>query len=389
MDSFEPKRDFDEQNTQNPNTTPHEPMFQRSATGSYNDAGASLGANGYNQPEAQPKYFAMFDPERIARWRSVFKLGNTVGLPLCLYFVGAFVLILFIKSIMLAMFGVDESNALLSDPNVVLLVNAVLNLCLFTVPFIFAVSMTEYKIGTLISFKSKLKSPNLLALTMMGIGVCSVGNFGTHFLSEVLESIAKHFGKGFEVPSSSVQYGTGTASLLIALLCIGILPALLEEFAFRGVILGLLRTKLSDGTSIVISAALFGMVHGNLQQMPFAFIVGLVLGYSVVSNGSMLAAILIHATNNIITVVSQYTTIGVGPLEGQLFDFLIQIVMLLLGICGFIMLIKTDKNALKLSKENTKSVGRDVLTFVCTPWVLGYIGFVTFSVLESLGIVTA
>ncbi len=376
MDSFEPKRETTEQNVQNPNTTQREPMFERSATGRYNDSGAPIGANGYGQPETQPTRFSMFDPERIARQRSVFKLGNTVGLPLCLYFV--------IKSIMLSIFGEAETNALLSDPNVVLLVNAVLNLCLFTVPFIFAVSLTEHNIKTLVPFKSK--SPTLLANVMMGLGVCSVGNFGTHFLSDVLESVVKHFDNKFEVPSSNVQFGTGFNSFLLTILCIGILPALLEEFAFRGVILGLLRTKLSDGTAIVISAVLFGMVHGNLEQMPFAFIVGLALGYSVVNNGSLLPAILIHAANNILTVVSQYTTVGVSPLEGQLFNFLIQIVMLLIGLCGFIMLIKTDKNAFELSKENTKSVGRDVLNLVCTPWMIGYIGFVTLSVLESLGL---
>lgn len=383
MDSFEPEIKNSEQNQ---NTVSQEPAFRRSATGSYNETGVPANANGYTQLQTQTNYFAMFDPEKIARRRSVFKLGNTVGLPLCLYFVGAFILVLLIQTVMVAMFGVDESNILLSDPNVVLLVNAVLNLCLFTVPFVFAVSLSEHSLKALVPFRSK--APNMLGLVMVGMGVCSVGNFGTNFLTRVLENAVKHFKDDFEVPSENIQYGTGMSSFLLALLCIGILPALLEEFAFRGVILGLLRTKLSDGTAIIISAALFGMIHGNLQQMPFAFIVGLVLGYSVVSNGSMLPAILIHAANNALTVVVQYTTLGVSPLEGQLFSFLIQIVMLLVGICGFIMLIKTDKNAFKLSKENTGSVGRDVLTFVCTPWMLGYIGFVAYSVMQSLGIIS-
>ena len=384
MDSFEPDRDALEKNEQKPDITPHEPMFERSATGRYNDASTPLGANGYGQPDPEPRCFDRFNPERIVRQRAVFRLGNTIGLPLCLYFVGAFVLVFVIKSVMLSLFGIDETNRLLGDPNVVLLVNAVLNLCLFTVPFIFAVSLTQHSIKTLVLFKSK--APTLLANVMMGLGVCSVGNFGTHFLSEFLESVVKQFDNKFEVPSSNVQFGTGIGSFLLAFLCVGILPALLEEFAFRGVILGLLRTKLSDGTSIVISAALFGMVHGNLQQIPFAFIVGLALGYSVVNNGSLLPAILIHAVNNTLTVVSQYTTVDVSPLEGQLFGFLIQIVMLLVGLCGFITLIKTDKNAFKLSKENTKSVARDVFSLVCTPWMMGYIGFVAWSVLQSLGI---
>lgn len=386
MDSFEPNKETTEQNEQNQNTAPPEPVFQRSATGSYNDAGTPINANGYNQHQGKTTVFAMFDPEKIARRRSIFRLGNTVGMPLCLYFVGAFILVSLIKTILVAVFGVNESNVLLSNPNVVLLVNAVLNLCLFTVPFVFAVSLSEHSLKTLVPFKSK--APNLLGLVMMGLGVCSVGNFGTSFLTRTLENVVKHFKDDFEVPSANIQYGTGMGSFLLALLCIGVLPALLEEFAFRGVILGLLRTKLSDGTAIIISAALFGMIHGNLQQMPFAFIVGLALGYSVVSNGSMLPAILIHAVNNALTVVLQFTTPGVSPLEGQLFSFLIQIVMLLVGICGFIMLIKTDKNAFKLSKENTSSVGRDVLTFVCTPWMLGYIGFVAYSVMQSLGIIS-
>ena len=60
--------------------------------------------------------------------------------------------------------------------------------------------------------------------------------------------------------------------LVLNLLVLAVLPALLEEMIFRVCILGALR-KYGDTFAIVVSALLFGFIHGGLSQSVFAVIV--------------------------------------------------------------------------------------------------------------------
>ena len=73
---------------------------------------------------------------------------------------------------------------------------------------------------------------------------------------------------------------------------------IIEELMFRGVIMRQLRPA-GKNFSIVASAVLFGLFHGNLIQIPFAILVGLVLGY-VATEYSLGWAILLHMFNNMI-----------------------------------------------------------------------------------------
>lgn len=71
-----------------------------------------------------------------------------------------------------------------------------------------------------------------------------------------------------------------------------------EEILFRGFVL---RTLEPYGRKFAIlgSAFLFGIFHGNILQTPFAFAVGLILGY-VTLEYSIGWAVLLHLINNLI-----------------------------------------------------------------------------------------
>lgn len=78
----------------------------------------------------------------------------------------------------------------------------------------------------------------------------------------------------------------------------GILAPISEEILFRGLILRSFQPY-GKKFAILASAFLFGIYHGNFIQSPFAFAVGLVLGYVAVEY-SMLWSILLHAINNLL-----------------------------------------------------------------------------------------
>lgn len=87
---------------------------------------------------------------------------------------------------------------------------------------------------------------------------------------------------------------TGFSMFLYATL----LGPISEELLFRGVLLRLLKPW-GKQTAIVVSALLFGIFHGNIIQIPFAFLVGLVLGYVTVEY-SVVWAIVLHIFNNLV-----------------------------------------------------------------------------------------
>lgn len=81
-------------------------------------------------------------------------------------------------------------------------------------------------------------------------------------------------------------------------LLMAVLPAICEELAFRGFILSGLRHVGHKWWAIALSAVFFGLAHTVVQQSLAAVALGLVLGYVAVQTGSLLPAILFHASYN-------------------------------------------------------------------------------------------
>ncbi len=82
---------------------------------------------------------------------------------------------------------------------------------------------------------------------------------------------------------------------------VGILAPLAEEIVFRGAILRTLLAMMSKKyhwVAIMISAALFGLMHGNLAQFVNALLIGLLLGWMYYRTKSIVPGILMHWVNN-------------------------------------------------------------------------------------------
>ena len=87
---------------------------------------------------------------------------------------------------------------------------------------------------------------------------------------------------------------------------VGILAPLAEEIVFRGAILRTLLgmvSKKNHWVAIMISAALFGAVHGNAAQLVNALLMGLLLGWMYYRTKSLVPGILMHWVNNTMAYV--------------------------------------------------------------------------------------
>lgn len=92
----------------------------------------------------------------------------------------------------------------------------------------------------------------------------------------------------------------------------GILAPISEEILFRG----LIQRKLmpyGKKFAIICSAFAFGIFHGNLFQSPYAFAVGLVLGY-VAAEHSIAWAMVLHMINNLV-IADMLTRLTMGMSE--------------------------------------------------------------------------
>ena len=101
---------------------------------------------------------------------------------------------------------------------------------------------------------------------------------------------------------------------LVAVLCaLAIIPAVFEEFFFRGFLLGAIRSQSGAIRAVLISAACFGLFHivtgGVLtleRLLPSTFL-GIVLGWVCVRSGSVFPGMVLHACHNgVLLTISHY-----------------------------------------------------------------------------------
>jgi len=94
-----------------------------------------------------------------------------------------------------------------------------------------------------------------------------------------------------------------SASLLIGLICYGVVAPIAEELLFRGVIYGNLRRMIRLIPAAGVSAALFGFYHGNTVQGIYAFVMGCLIVYGYEYFGDFRAAAGVHMGANILVYV--------------------------------------------------------------------------------------
>lgn len=111
----------------------------------------------------------------------------------------------------------------------------------------------------------------------------------------ILEVILNAFGRSTVPMLENVSGASDTVSMF---LYAGLLAPIAEEVLFRGLVLRSLK-PFGKRFAIFGSALLFGAFHGNLLQTPYAFLVGLVLGY-VTMEYSIGWSIALHMFNNLV-----------------------------------------------------------------------------------------
>lgn len=323
-----------------------------------------------------------FTPETYAEKRDLRKRALVIGIPsVCLFlitFLWSFIYLFFTVKII----GLSYTDAVKLAGNSAFqqIMQIILSILMFLLPFPIAAKIAGYRIDGLISFE-KPKKNVFLPLICLGVGFCSFANIAMNYASQLFES----FGIEYEV--NYAENPTGVFGFLLTFIATAIVPALVEEFACRGIVLGLLK-KYGEGFAIITSSVVFGVMHGNFEQIPFAITVGLILGYVYVKTGSIWASAIIHCVNNSVSVIFSYLSNSVSTSTQNLLYIIYLSVSLFAAILGIYIFAKKGvsnpdgENGFELKKADNVTTAKQKYGWFFTSWAI--IVFLAVNLLESL-----
>ena len=144
----------------------------------------------------------------------------------------------------------------------------------------------------------KLGALRTSAWTGLGMGICLLANFAVQGIMKLVELL------GYKLTQPEMLEPKSVFDCVSVVIATAVVPAIFEEFAFRCCALGSLR-KYGKGFAVFAVSIVFGLVHGNVIQFIFAFILGLVFGYITIVTDSVLPAMLIHGFNNGLSATSE------------------------------------------------------------------------------------
>ncbi len=215
------------------------------------------------------------------------------------YFCASIILtIVVLSSTPRAISNANEVNETLSKPWV-----TYLNIILSELSFflVFLICNKKFKKETLVASRIKFKPDALILVgTILGAGILF---FGSMNISELFTYLFSTFAKS----ASEISVPLDTfGQFLIAVFLLAILPAICEEFLFRGIIFHGLKSKFKGPWAIVLSALLFALIHMSIYQTLHQFVLGVVLATLAYFTGTLAYGMVLHFLNNFFVVFLSY-----------------------------------------------------------------------------------
>ncbi|MCH5303914.1 MAG: CPBP family intramembrane metalloprotease [Ruminococcus sp.] len=170
----------------------------------------------------------------------------------------------------------------------------------------------------------KVSGKLLINLVFISLSVAFISDY----ITEIFLTNVSIFGIHNNV---SLEFSTNNyIENILYVISVALIPPLVEEFAFRGIILHKLR-EYGDTFAVLISALLFGLVHGNIVQIPFAFIVGIALGFVTIKANSLIPAMITHFIINfssvLITILNDNKILNENLIETFYIGFILIVVI--------------------------------------------------------------
>lgn len=156
----------------------------------------------------------------------------------------------------------------------------------------------------------KIRFNQVCLSIVIGVVVYILNVLVTTFFNAFLTLFGYHFSTG--TPMTSYPFWL----LIVEIIFTAVLPAVCEETVHRGLLLKGFQPLGLKG-SILFSALFFGLLHLNIEQVFYATLIGILVGYVALGSESIYPAMIIHFMNNAISVFMGYSSFhGLGLNKG-------------------------------------------------------------------------
>lgn len=134
--------------------------------------------------------------------------------------------------------------------------------------------------------------------------------------------VLNYFNASLQLPNVMEEQFLAMTDTIWGFFAIAVFGPVMEEVIFRRIMIDEFRKSTKrTWLAILISSLLFGLVHMNPAQIPFAFAAGIFFGWMYVQTGSMLPSIVGHIVNNSFAFLDmKYEWTGSGSEELSMSD---------------------------------------------------------------------
>jgi membrane protease YdiL (CAAX protease family) len=171
---------------------------------------------------------------------------------------------------------------------------------------------------------------------------------------------------------SALQQVNKTSSpvgMFFAMIFVG---PVLEELIFRKILFERLRVY-GSGTAVIITAILFGLYHGNIEQIPYATCMGIILGSIMAITGDIRLTILFHFINNLLSGLQIVSMATLSPVLSSGINHMIDVVPPLVGLVLIIRYLIRSHGIFRLPEFMERTDHTEVRAFFRTKGAIIYI----------------
>jgi len=292
---------------------------------------------------------------------------SRVGFTLLLYVVLTLAACVGLSLFLVVLMGKDitEVSAFVSDPKFAAVFEGALLFLGLALPFVFYIYINKLPVGDMVPLK-QLRDGELLPMIFIGLGVVMLEGYAVNLLATDFDFTGANYSY------NSVSLGTTFGEFIVSLLCLSLVPALVETFVFNGVILQVLRRRGGDGYALIMSAILHAILCANFEDMIGAFVTSLVLGYLVIYSGSLVPAVIVRGIDLIIFLgITQLGFIVPSLDTVMLIDMVISLGLIVAAIFSIMTMLKRFPNFFQIKKgDQYMTVGEKVRISLLRPTVL-------------------
>lgn len=261
--------------------------------------------------------------------REFAKYGYVIGMSVILYIavqlIATYVITLFITPLSnLTGINVDSVSML---ANMIVFIISLLVPSLFIKVYIEGDNANNKKIGKKSIAKVIVMSVPIVAAVQIGLGI-------------LLEKLGLNYDI---VDKMNIYNNTSVLSSILFFIYIAVLPAIFEELYIRKSVLKFSQ-KYGNTFAIVSSAIIFAVIHLNISQSLFAFIMGVILAVIAIYSNSIIPTGIIHFLNNgyaALTMIFENNEIVLGIVNA------IYLIMIIVGIILIVKSVIQNRNSIK------------------------------------------